>query len=307
MLFLCLIDTIAFLCTIDLPMGVIYGPLTYLAYRSTKGINVPFTYLHIFPFLLFLFLFIILYFGKQFSIHWIFNIEKYYNYGYKIALPVSLFVYSIVVILERSSNHLLKAQFVKKIGIINVGSALFAALPVLKMIWPQITIGFDPSLAIYGFNGIIVFVTAYYLIFVTEIELHDVEVQSEKNRAEPYANTDVEKFKLNLHNCLLDSKLYLNGGLTLKMLAEKMRLPKHQLSYLLNTYFDKSFYRLIADYRVDYAKKRLDEDNFITIETLAYECGFNSKTSLNRYFKELTGYSPSQYRSGIISKQLSLR
>ncbi len=51
----------------------------------------------------------------------------------------------------------------------------------------------------------------------------------------------------------------------------------------------------------------MNEDNAITIESLAYECGFNSKTTLNKYFKELTGLVPSQYRLHIISKQLSLR
>lgn len=305
MLFLCLIDTVAFLCGIDLPMGLMYGPLAYLAYKSVKRSSVSYTYLHIFPFLWFLFFYVILYFGKQFSIHWFFNIQQYYNYGFIIVLPVSLLVYSLAVLLEKNPNGVSKEQFVKTICKINFCSALFAVLPVVKMIWPQFNIGFNPGLAIYGFNGIVVLVTSYYLFFLNKEKTTQTGIDSSQSQL--YAGINSEDFKVGIKECLLDSKLYLNGTLTLKLLAEKMDLPKHQLSYLLNTYFDKSFYRLIADYRVEYAKKRLDEDNIITIEELAYECGFNSKTSLNKYFKELTGFSPSQYRSDIASKQLSLR
>jgi len=34
----------------------------------------------------------------------------------------------------------------------------------------------------------------------------------------------------------------------------------------------------------------------LKIESLAYSCGFNSKTSFNKYFKEKTGFTPSEYQ-----------
>ena len=63
----------------------------------------------------------------------------------------------------------------------------------------------------------------------------------------------------------------------------------------------KSFYVLVSEYRINYAKEILKEDNNITIESLAYECGFNSKSTFNKYFKEQTGYSPSEYRSSFFT------
>jgi AraC-like DNA-binding protein len=67
---------------------------------------------------------------------------------------------------------------------------------------------------------------------------------------------------------------------------------------LFNDYLGKSFYRIIAEYRIENAICILKEKgDSLTIEALAYESGFSSKTSFNKYFKEITGYLPSEYRN----------
>jgi AraC-like DNA-binding protein len=62
-------------------------------------------------------------------------------------------------------------------------------------------------------------------------------------------------------------------------------------------YFSKNFYQLIAEYRIAYAIKVLDEGRDIKIESLAYECGYNSTSSFNKYFKEMNGLTSSEYRN----------
>ncbi|HDR67474.1 MAG TPA: helix-turn-helix domain-containing protein, partial [Bacteroidaceae bacterium] len=51
------------------------------------------------------------------------------------------------------------------------------------------------------------------------------------------------------------------------------------------------------DYRVEEVKKRLQDPKFkhLTILAIAYESGFNSKSSFNTIFKERTGLTPSDY------------
>ncbi|MFC7525803.1 helix-turn-helix domain-containing protein [Parapedobacter sp. GCM10030251] len=97
---------------------------------------------------------------------------------------------------------------------------------------------------------------------------------------------------------LNDAKLFLNPAVSLDMLAERTGIPRHQLSQVFNGYYKKSFYQFIAAARIEYAIGQISEmGDTMTLDSLSYECGFNSKTSFNRYFKEYMGMTPSEYRS----------
>lgn len=93
------------------------------------------------------------------------------------------------------------------------------------------------------------------------------------------------------------TKLYLNPSVSLDMLARQTSIPRHQLTQVFSGYYKKSFYRFIATTRIKYAINRmLETGDTVTLDSFSYECGFNSKTSFNRYFKEYTGMTPSEYR-----------
>lgn len=106
----------------------------------------------------------------------------------------------------------------------------------------------------------------------------------------------MEEYEKVVHIYLTESKLFLKQGISLKLLSEKINIPKHQLSILFNSYMHKSFYVLISEYRIKHAKKLIKENSNLTIESIAFECGFNSKSTFNKYFKEYTGCLPSEYR-----------
>src|SRR5690606_28387216 len=93
-------------------------------------------------------------------------------------------------------------------------------------------------------------------------------------------------------------KPYLNSELNLVKLAEQMNLSTHQLSFLINNAFGENFFNFINRYRVRKAKELLkdpDYDHF-NVLVIAYESGFNSKTSFNNTFKKMTAYTPTEYR-----------
>jgi len=73
-------------------------------------------------------------------------------------------------------------------------------------------------------------------------------------------------------------------------------LPNH-LSQIINQYEEKNFYDFVNSYRVEefitLAKKDIDK-NF-NLLGLAYEAGFNSKSSFNQVFKKITGKTPSEF------------
>ncbi|PLX12240.1 MAG: hypothetical protein C0597_13735 [Marinilabiliales bacterium] len=57
-------------------------------------------------------------------------------------------------------------------------------------------------------------------------------------------------------------------------------------------------------YRIEEFKRLASspKNHQFTLLSLAYECGFNSKSSFNRYFKKSTGVTPSQYFAQITNK-----
>ncbi len=66
----------------------------------------------------------------------------------------------------------------------------------------------------------------------------------------------------------------------------------------INIEFNKNFYNYINYHRIRYAEKFLKDHNKKdeTILTIAYNSGFQSKTSFNNYFKKINGMTPSEYR-----------
>ena len=96
---------------------------------------------------------------------------------------------------------------------------------------------------------------------------------------------------------MLTHKDYLNPTLSLKIFASNCKLPQKVVSQYLNQQLKKSFHEYVNHYRVEEFKRRVKEEKelVMTLEGLAYDCGFNSKTTFNRIFKKYTGLTPSQY------------
>ncbi len=92
--------------------------------------------------------------------------------------------------------------------------------------------------------------------------------------------------------------LYLEPTLRLKELSDEVGESTHTISEVINRVGDQSFFDFINGYRVEHLKQLLDQPNKkqFTILALGLESGFNSKASLNRIFKSVTGLTPLQYQ-----------
>jgi putative ABC transport system permease protein len=95
------------------------------------------------------------------------------------------------------------------------------------------------------------------------------------------------------------SLLYQDPDLSVGALAEQLDIPAHELSRIINGGLKKNFSDLINEYRIrDVVAKMLNPAyDHITLLGIAYESGFNSKTTFNRTFKEITGKSPAEYKN----------
>lgn len=92
---------------------------------------------------------------------------------------------------------------------------------------------------------------------------------------------------------------YLDPELNLRSLAEKLTLHPNELSRIINTVLKKSFNDFINEYRVVEVSRKMQDPAYdhITLLGIAFESGFNSKTTFNRTFKQITGKSPVAYKS----------
>jgi AraC-like DNA-binding protein len=94
-------------------------------------------------------------------------------------------------------------------------------------------------------------------------------------------------------------KPFLDNELNLLKLAAHMQITIHTLSYVINEGYGENFAQYVNRYRVEEAKKLLDDPQVahLSILGIAFDAGFNSKTVFNTTFKKITGLSPSEYKS----------
>jgi AraC-like DNA-binding protein len=104
-----------------------------------------------------------------------------------------------------------------------------------------------------------------------------------------------------LKNYMEKEKPYIQMELTLKNLASALGAYPHYLTQVLNTVFHQNFYDFINTYRIEEARQRLVDQQFkkLTILAIAYDCGFSSKSTFNRIFKQKTGLTPTEYRKNM--------
>lgn len=94
-------------------------------------------------------------------------------------------------------------------------------------------------------------------------------------------------------------KPYLDSELSVKRLAGGLSVSYRELSQVINERTGMHFYDFVNRYRVEDAKRLLRESilkDDMSILGIAYEVGFNCKSSFNTAFKKATGITPSQYR-----------
>jgi len=112
---------------------------------------------------------------------------------------------------------------------------------------------------------------------------------------------DIEYYTTVLNRFMEEHKPYLNPELTLHQLSEATEIPVQNLSQVINEVFENNFFNFINRYRVEDFKKRVPDPQYenYSILGIAFESGFNSKTSFNRIFKNATGQTPSDYKKSI--------
>lgn len=108
------------------------------------------------------------------------------------------------------------------------------------------------------------------------------------------ANNQLSKLQIYME----ETRPYLDEACSLQTVSEQIGIPFHQLSNIINCKLQKTFPEYINEYRINAAKIILlsIKSELVTIESIALDCGFGSKSNFNRTFKKYSNnLTPSEF------------
>ncbi len=297
----------------------LYGPLVYLYVRTLIHENPKWKWsdlLHFLPFMLFL--------GLSFLFKtrpdesgslpaWA-HTTRLASIIYEILIYGSFTIYSILsFILLTRHRKAIQEEFSYTSGKITLTWLLFMSITVyvsytltflsagIQMF--VIHLPFDPK--IFSFSGLTLVSFAFSFYGNRQASIYstkNLHPETRETTAIKYAKSglsleDLKKYAADIDKLMESRKLYLNPELSLAEVSEALGIARHHLTQALNTVTGKNFYTFINELRVKrFMEAVVDPKNKdYTFLAIAYDCGFNSKSTFNSVFKRITGFTPSEY------------
>ncbi len=231
------------------------------------------------------------------------------RFSYAILLMISIFCYSIMTFIKIGIHRKkVKDMYSYTSQKITLGWALFVSITFFVMYFGLFALGFtrvfaknfnfDPLLL--G-NSILVFYSFAFSIFGYQqdrIYPEEIPVEKPKYERSGLRPASMEKLKVKLLDLMNNEQIYREPELTILDVSQRLTVPRHHVTQVLNEKLEKNFYTFINEYRIEDAKQRLKDpknDN-LTVLAIGYDAGFNSKSSFNTLFKKHVGMTPSEFR-----------
>jgi AraC-like DNA-binding protein len=234
---------------------------------------------------------------------------------YSTCFILSVTAYSILAFIEiRKHQNNLKnlVSYTSNVITLNwlkiVSIGFYLAFLILFILGGLNMIGdfipFDPYFVVFGFIAIFSFVFSFYgikqpVIFGEEVKIPGaIAKDSEKYVKSGLKDKKAAEYLEKLVSLVETDKPYLDRDLSIQDLSDMTGIPRHHITQVLNEKHKKNFFTFINEYRVKEVIARFSEpkNNNFTILAIAYDSGFNSKTTFNSIFKNQTGMTPSEYR-----------
>ena len=123
----------------------------------------------------------------------------------------------------------------------------------------------------------------------TSSEIEVMNEQAFENKIQIYT----EKLK----TWMEEEKPYLFNDFKLTDVSRILPLNRTYLSRVFNEGFGQNFSEVVRIYRVNYSKDILKKSPSLPMHKVAELCGFRSDSTYTKAFKQVTGITPSQYKS----------
>ncbi len=301
-----------------------YGPLLYLYVQFITNPGRKFNWLamiHFIPFVVFLTVSV---FFRELTLlkdlRNFFTPDRFISLRivYSTCFLLSVTVYSILAFIEIGRHQKkLKDMVSYTSGLITLNwlkvlsISYYVSFLVLFILGGLEIIGdfipFDPYFVVFGFITIFSFAYSFYaiqqpVIFGQEVRIIDEEEENGKG-TEKYVKSGLkdkqaEVYLKKLISVMDTERPYLNRNLSIQDLSELTGIPRHHITQVLNENHGKNFFTFINEYRVKEVISRFGDpkNNNFTILAIAFDAGFNSKTTFNSIFKSQIGMTPSEYR-----------
>lgn len=107
-----------------------------------------------------------------------------------------------------------------------------------------------------------------------------------------YHPDDQDSLLYRFQHLMRDEQLFLQPGLMLTEVADRLGSNKTYVSKLVNQTYKKGFPEVLNILRVDYAQRYIPAHPGASQEEIAKACGFLSASSFNSTFKRITGLTP---------------
>lgn len=294
------------------PLSLLYGPLLYFIYRENtrRPARAAEILLHCLPFMATTALYMI--WGELFRPA---GSPVLLSYHMSCLLALASFLaYPLCIELEKrrypvKGKDLSLTSLKEQLEVVFVLSALLLGFFIFEASVPGLDFGVNMHVLIFVLLSVAFMLVMRYM-YLQGRKTHVrpataapaavyMPAEERKSARRSYlSEAQLNAYTQTVHEILRETRLFLNPNLSLELLSRSTGIAQHHLSQVFNIHECKNFYRFVAEYRIAYAEERMRADGTeeLTIESLAYECGFNSKTSFNQYFKAQTGFTPSEYR-----------
>ena len=311
-----------FLIGTVLPLPVLHGVFLFFYTKELVGRNTfktRYWFLHLGPFLI-LFVLLIPFFllpKEQ-------KIEVYRNNGkgYEWFTIVQLALFLVTGIVYNVASYRLIRKYRKKVlnyisrndhQMLRWLEVLIIGLNVIWVVmiisegddWVFIAVSaFVCFIGIYGFRQ----VPVYFIQSAHEPEKEIVDEQKPdtgKYKKSGLSEEHAKRLFDNVEKLMTTERLYEQSDLTLAEVASRMNEPVNHLSQAINSQSETTFYHYVNNYRIQaFIEKMKDPANKqFTYLALAMDCGFNSKSTFNKYFKIHTGMTPTQFSRQVTDDQ----
>jgi AraC-like DNA-binding protein len=227
-------------------------------------------------------------------------------------VPASYIILSLKVLLKYQKLLPQNYSNTDRITLAWLRWIVISLLVLFVILFPLIRFGVNYSILNYqNLFGVVGVVLTFYLFFIGYFGLRQTTVFSSVPVAlqfvgdlkATYKNsglTDaaVNKLFQKLIAHMQQSQPFLNENLNLATLATELNITPNQLSQVINQKSSVNFFNFINQYRVQAVKEKLKDPAYAhySILGIGYECGFRSKASFNKIFKEVEGVTPSEYQ-----------
>lgn len=136
------------------------------------------------------------------------------------------------------------------------------------------------------------------VIIKENVNITAEEETTDVSQEEQPTKEDIALMK-QVNELISKDKIFKNSDLTLDSMAKHMNINRNYLSKAINQTTGKNFNTYINEYRVKEAINILSnkKSDVISIDAIAFDVGFNNRTSFYQSFKKITGLSPSDFRN----------